>query len=182
MIAYIVCEGITDAQLLQQILPKELLNDVEIVAAGGLSAIKSLARSLIVRRQLPVLIVVDADSVEPNVIHERLNSIEEIVKSVAISTPVKVVLAVPSIEIIFFEDILLLSDLLEYGPSQAQEMMNLAKSQPDKAVRKFLGRFPKNNLINQLKLTNDNLEILRKVPFIQEIIYFLQSLQETAKV
>jgi predicted ATP-dependent endonuclease of OLD family len=180
MIAYIVCEGISDAQLLQQILPKELLNDVEIVAAGGLSAIKSLARSLIVRRQLPVLIVVDADSVEPNVIHERLNSIEEIVKSVAISTPVKVILAVPTIEIIFFEDIGLLSDLLEYSPSQAQKMMNLAKSQPDKAIHKFLKRSQRNELINQL--TDDNLEILRKVPFIQEIIYFLQSVQETVKV
>ena len=180
MIAYIVCEGITDAQLLQRILPKELLNDVEIVAAGGLSAIKSLARSLIVRRQVPVAIVADADSVEPNVIHDRLNSIEEIVKSVAISTPVKVILAVPTIEIIFFEDIGLLSHLLEYGPSQAQKMMNLAKSQPDKAIREFLDRSQRNGLINQL--TNDDLEILRKVPFIQEIIYFLQSLQETAKV
>ena len=47
-------------------------------------------------------------------------------------------------------------------------------------LRKFIGRFKKNKLINQL--TNDDLEILRKVPFIQEIIYFLQSLQETAKV
>ena len=68
--------------------------------------------------------------------------------------------------------------MIFYG--QAQEMMNLAKSQPDKAIRKFIGRFKKNKLINQL--TNDDLEILRKVPFIQEIIYFLQSLQETAKV
>ncbi|MFM7437509.1 MAG: hypothetical protein ACKO2V_02750 [Snowella sp.] len=184
MIAYIVCEGSTDVKLLQRILPQELLKDVEIVPAGGLFAIKSLARSLVVSRQVPVAIVADADTVDSNVIQERISSIEEMVQSVAIHTPVKVILAVPSIEIIFFEDIGLLSHLLEYDPSQAQEMMNLAKSQPDKAIGKFLDRSheysKRNGLINQL--TNDDLEILRKVPFMQEIIYFLQSVQETAKV
>ncbi|MBD2596961.1 hypothetical protein H6G74_21900 [Nostoc spongiaeforme FACHB-130] len=88
MIAYIVCEGASDVELLQRVLPKELLNNIEIVAAGGLSAIKSLARSLVVRRQVPIAIVADADSVAPEVVQERLSSIEEIVKSVAIDTQV----------------------------------------------------------------------------------------------
>jgi hypothetical protein len=100
MISYIVCEGTFDVELLKYILPQDLLNDVEIVAAGGLSAIKSLSRSLLVRRQVPVAIVADADSIVPELVQERHNSIEELVRSVSIDTPVKVILAVPSIEII----------------------------------------------------------------------------------
>ncbi len=61
MTAYLVCEGDRDAQLLKRVLPEEILNNVEIISAGGLSAVKSLARSLIVRRQAPVAIVMDAD-------------------------------------------------------------------------------------------------------------------------
>jgi hypothetical protein len=46
MTAYLVCEGDRDAQLLKRVSPEEILNNVEIIPAGGLSAVKSLARSL----------------------------------------------------------------------------------------------------------------------------------------
>ena len=182
MIAYIVCEGSSDVELLQRILPKELLNGVEIVAAGGLSAIKSLSRSLLVRRQAPVAIVADADSIAPDVVQERLSSIEELVKSVAIDTPVKVILAVPSIEIIFFQDKHLLSRLLGYKPSQ--EILNLAVSQPHSVLKQLLaqsnGKYHQSHLLAQL--TNDDMQILRNHPVIQEIIQFLQSVQQAEMV
>jgi hypothetical protein len=44
--AYVVCEGERDAQLLKRLLPEEFVSNVEIVAAGGLSAVKSLAGSV----------------------------------------------------------------------------------------------------------------------------------------
>lgn len=182
MIAYIVCEGHSDVELLQRILPKDLLNGVEIVAAGGLSAIKSLSRSLLVRRQSPVAIVADADSIAPDVIQERQSSIEELVESVAIDTPVKVILAVPSIEIIFFQDKRLLSRLLGYEPSQ--EILNLAVSQPRNVLQQLLARshekYNQSRLLAQL--TNDDVQLLRNHPVIQEIMYFLQSVQQPAMV
>jgi hypothetical protein len=182
MIAYIVCEGIFDVHLLKRVLPEELLNNVEIVYAGGLSAVKSLARSLIVRRQVPVAIVVDADSVAPEIIQERLKSIEELVESVSVNTPIKVIAAVPQTEIIFFQDIGLLSGLLGYEPSQ--NMLTIAAFQPCKTLKTLLSQsYNKDNfsqVINQL--TNEDLEILRQAPFIQELIHFLQSVQETATV
>ncbi len=187
MIAYIVCEGIFDVQLLKLVLPEELLNNVEIVSAGGLSAVKSLARSLIVRRQVPVAIVVDADSVVPEVVQERLKSIEELVESVSVNIPFKVIAAVPQTEIIFFQDIGLLSRLLGYEPSQ--EMLTQAGFEPRKSldilfsqshIYESYSRFI-NKFINK-KLNTKDLKILRQAPFIQELIHFLQSLQETAAV
>ncbi|MBD2453356.1 hypothetical protein H6G80_04620 [Nostoc sp. FACHB-87] len=182
MIAYIVCEGASDVELLQRVLPKELLNNIEIVAAGGLSAIKSLARSLVVRRQVPIAIVADADSVAPEVVQERLSSIEEIVKSVAIDTQVKVILAVPSIEIIFFQDRSLLSRLLGYEPSP--EMLSLATSQPNKVLKQLLSQSQRDYSQSSItqQLTNDDLKILRQNSVIQEVIHFLQSVQQTATV
>jgi hypothetical protein len=180
MTAYLVCEGDRDAQLLKRVLPEEILNNVEIIPAGGLSAIKSLARSLIVRRQAPVAIVIDADVIAPEQVEERLKDAEEIVESVAANTPVKVILAVPAIEIIFFQDVSLLSRLLEYSPSQ--EMLSLAIYQPWQALTQLISQSNKyqsqSGLIEQL--TNEDLEILRKTPVIQEIIQFLQSVRETA--
>lgn len=182
MIAYIVCEGNSDVELLQRVLPNELLNGIEIVAAGGLSAIKSLSRSLLVRRQAPVAIVADADSIAPDLVQERRSSIEELVESVAIDTPVKVILAVPSIEIIFFQDERLLSRLLGYEPSQ--EILNLAISQPHSVLMQLLtqphGRYNQSHLLAQL--TSDDIQHLRSHPVIREIIQFLQAVQETAMV
>ncbi|BCL34091.1 hypothetical protein [Nostoc sp. MS1] len=187
MIAYIVCEGNLDVQLLKIVLPEELLNNVEIVAAGGLSAVKSLARSLIVRRQVPVAIVIDADSVAPEIIQERLKSIEELVESVSANIPFKVIAAVPEMEIIFFQDIGLLSHLLKYKPSQ--DIITQAGFEPRKSLEILLlqshmydsySKFI--NLLTNKTLTTENLKILRQAPFIQELIKFLQSVQETATV
>ena len=182
MTAYLICEGTRDAQLLKRVLPEEILNNVEIIPAGGISAVKSLARSLIVRRQAPVAIVMDADVTIPEQVEERLKDTEEIVGSVAANTPVKVILAVPTIETIFFQDISLLSHLLGYAPSQ--EMLSLAIYQPWQVLTQLISQSKKYQSQSQLieQLTHQDLEILRKTPVIQEIILFLQSVRETADV
>jgi hypothetical protein len=182
MIAYIVCEGDLDAQLLQRLLPEGLMQEIEVVSAGGVSAVKSLSRSLIVRRQVPVAIVVDADSVDPKVVQERRENLVEIVESVSVNTPVKVILAIPAMETIFFQDSDLLARLLGFQPAQA--ILNLAISQPCQALAQLLAQslthHNQSQLINQF--THADLKILRKAPVMQEIIHFLQSVQETAKV
>lgn len=184
MIAYIVCEGPFDAELLKTVLPEKLLNDVPVVSAGGISAVKSLARSLVVRRQVPVIVVVDADSVVPELVQERLKDIEEIVESVAINTPIKVVLAVPEMETIFFQDAIFLSRLLGYSPPQ--NLLDLAVFKPKEALGQLLSESEPNNHISPLeiiaRLSNEDIDILRKTPFIQEIINFLEFVRATAKV
>jgi hypothetical protein len=182
MTAYLVCEGDRDAQLLKRVLPAELLNTVEIIAAGGLSAVKSLARSLIVRRQLPVAIVMDADVIIPEQVEERLKDIKEIVGSVAANTPFKVILAVPTLETIFFQDLSLLSSLLGYDPSP--EMLALAIYQPSQSLMQLIAESKKYHSQSQMveQLTNEDIEILRRTSVIQEIIQFLQSVRETVDV
>lgn len=180
MTAYIVCEGERDAQLLKRLLPEEFVGNVKIVAAGGFSAVKSLARSLIVRRQSPVVIVADADAIIPEQVEQRLKDTEAIVENIAVNTPVKVILAVPTLEIIFFQDVSLLSRLLGYVPSQ--DVLGLAMYQPWQALKQLISQSKNFQSQAQLveQLTNEDLEVLRKAPVIQEIIQFLQSVRETA--
>ncbi|WP_293152681.1 MULTISPECIES: hypothetical protein [unclassified Microcoleus] len=180
MITYIVCEGNFDAQLLKIAIPEKLLNDVEVVAAGGGYAINSLARSLVVRRQVPVMIVVDADSVEPELVQQRLKDIEEIVGGVAANTPVKVVMAVPEIEIIFFQDVSLLSRLLGYIPPK--DILDMAVYQPRKALEQLISRSEIIHNSSEIidRLTKEEIEILRSSSVMQEIAHFLQSVRETA--
>ncbi len=182
MIAYILCEGSEDAQLLKTILPSPLLIEVEIAAAGGISSIKSLARSLIVRRQIPVAIVFDADSKVPELIQERIKDIEEIVECVSINTPIKVLAFAPEIESIFFQDTHLLSKIIGFTPSQ--DILGLASSQPKKALIELLSQSDKvrdrSQLINQL--SHENTENLQANHVIQGLISFLQTIRKPATV
>jgi hypothetical protein len=180
MTAYLVCEGVYDAELLKRVLPEQLLRNLEVIHAGGLYAVKSLARSLIVRRQAPVVIVIDADVITPEQVEERRKDAEEILESVSANTLVKVVLAVPAIEIVFFQDISLLSRLLGYTPSQ--DMIDLAVYQPRKALAQLINQSQKCQSQAQLigQLTDEDLEVLRRNSVFQEIIQFLQSVRETA--
>lgn len=180
MITYIVCEGPLDGQILKTVLPANLLTDVGVVAAGGVSAVVSLARSLVVRRRVPVVIVVDADSVVPELVQQRRKDIEETVESVSINTPVKVVMAIPEIEIIFFQEASLLSRLLGYVPPQ--DILDRALLQPKKALEELISQSERFHDISQIidRLANEDIEILRSSSVMQEIVYFLQSVRETA--
>lgn len=182
MKAYIVCEDKYDVFLLKYLLPEELIRDVEFVSAGGLSAIKSLARSLIVRRQAPVAIVVDADTTLSEQVDQKLQDIQEIVENIAANTPVKVILAVPEIEVVFFQDANLLLNLLGYSPSQ--DILNLATHQPRKALDQLLGQSEvtqdRYQLVN--RLTREDIKILRGNVVIQEVIQFLESVREAVSI
>jgi hypothetical protein len=182
MTAYLVCEGAADAQLLKRILSEEVLHSLEIVAAGGLSSAKSMARSLVVRRQAPVAIVIDSDSIALDQVEDRRRTTEDIVKGVASNTPVKVILAVPTIEAMFFQDIALLSRIVGCDPSP--DILEMAVAQPLQALTQLISQsqpyLNQSQLIEQL--TADDLAILRKTPLVQEIIQFLQSVRETATI
>lgn len=181
MIAYIITEGPFDTQLLQLLIPENLLDKVGIVTADGVSNAISLARSLVVRRQVPVALMIDADSIAPELIQERCQSIEEVVQSVAGNILVKVVAAIPEMEIIFFQDASLLSRI--FGFELSEDFLTSANLQPRKALEQLFSRsktiYNRTDFITTLE--DNDIEILRKSCVIQELIQFLQMVYETAE-
>ena len=77
--AYVVVEGPSDAEILRAVLDPRLLDGVGIVPAGGLANMASLARSLLVRRSVPVAIFADADSLQEEVVGERRDQFKDLV-------------------------------------------------------------------------------------------------------
>jgi hypothetical protein len=137
MNAYVITEGPFDAELLRLVLPRDVVDDVQFVPAGSLASMKSLARSLIVQRRTPIAIVIDADSNSPEVVEERRQSTEEVVGIVAGTVPVKVLVAVPEIEGIFFQDTAFLKRLL--GQDVPKDLALLAQRPTLCAVKEVPG-------------------------------------------
>jgi hypothetical protein len=112
----------------------------------------------------------------------RIRETTEIIESVSVNTPVKVMLFVPELEAIFFQDLQLLSKLLGYAPSQDE--LSLAASRPRKVLAQLLAKSDKvqnrTEIINQL--AEENINNLRDFPTIQELIEFLHSVREPANV
>lgn len=180
MIAYIVTEGPFDAELLRRVLPDELVEGVEFVVAGGVSPAKSLARSLLVRRQTPIVILVDADTVSPEFVQERRQSIEEVVESVAGNVPVKVIVAAPEIEAIFFQDTALLEKML--GSAVPDSLLALAGTNPRTVLEQLFSQSPLIHSREKLVdgLTPSDVKTLQQAAPIQELIGFLRDVRELA--
>src|SRR5262249_1760204 len=83
MIAYVLVEGPTDERIVRQLIPRDLLEGVGVHAAGSRSGIASLGRTLLVDRRKPLAVVVDADSVAPEVVEERRQNLDDLLGLVA---------------------------------------------------------------------------------------------------
>src|SRR4051812_18570233 len=66
--AYVFVEGPTDAEFLQRLLDEKTARDVQFVAGGGSGRLASLARTYLVDQRKPVAVVMDADSLNPELI------------------------------------------------------------------------------------------------------------------
>jgi hypothetical protein len=125
-------EGPSDAEFLRRILAKELIQDAEIVVAGGRRGIPSLARSVLVTRRRPIAVVIDADSNDAEMIQEQRDDMEDLIRAADSSVPVKVIAAVPAIEAWLFAAPGAIARVAG-GPLSA-EIVNLSKTDPKGAL------------------------------------------------
>jgi hypothetical protein len=95
--AYLVTETDQSADLLKQMLPKALLQDIEIVSAEEKYAALSVTGTIMSERSRPVLLVVDADSNNVIDAKERENTLMGYLLPASTREPYQVCVAVPSI-------------------------------------------------------------------------------------
>lgn len=179
--AYVVVEGITDVAILRAVLDTNLLQNVGLVPAGGAASIPSLARSLLVRRAVPVAIFADSDSLEQESIGERREQFKDLISAAAGRTSSAVVLAVPEVEVIFFSAPDLIKAVFGNAPP---ELMALGRRDP-KGVLAQLGTMSGKvwDTHKAFDLMSDNdLEHLRQTQPIKELTEFLEQVQNGAAV
>jgi hypothetical protein len=173
MKAYVVVEGNTEVLILRAVLPPQLVNEVALVAAGGRSNLTSTARTLLVTRRKPMAVLVDTDSTDESVIRERWQSTHELLREVSGGVRFKVILLVPSVEIVFFQAPGGLKK--EFGHEPSSETLLLARTNPKEALEQLLkGRKGPGTLSELLDALGDQeVEALRSTGPMRELIQFL---------
>jgi hypothetical protein len=174
---YILVEGPTEAAFLRRILPPEALKDAELVIAGGSSGIPSLARSVLVRRKSPIAVVIDADSVDPDVVAERQQSTEELIRAADASIPIKVVSAVPEIEAWLFATPETIERIL--GQNLSADWLSLGKRDPRGVLQQLAENNKKKWDMDQAisTLNAQDIERIRAISEVAELSTFLQQMQ-----
>ena len=171
--AYIVVEGPSDAKILRALLDENLLRDVKFINGEGKYGAETMARSLLLDRHIPVLLVVDADTNNPDAIHSYQQDLEFLTRNVAVSTPYKILQAVPTIESVFLWERSIFEQLI--GRQFSDLEWQLGQKHPKELLNQYPGgsvKFIHHILSN---LTENTRNTWCQHPLIQEITSFLNS-------
>ncbi len=176
MKTHVLVESNQSAIILIKLLRAELdAGVIEIRAAGPLSSLYSAARTLLAVRGEPVVLLLDAESADPDAIARRRRGAEEVVEAVAFSAPVCVLVAVPALEALLF----LRPDPVARAFSAAgsdEHMLELGRMNPREALKRLDGAghwwTASLNLVSALG--DEDIAELRDVPPIHELLEFLK--------
>jgi len=181
MTSYVVTEGRFDEQILSavaaQLLPGR---HVVFVDGKGKSNAISLARSLLSARKQPVAFMVDADTVDSNLIQEQRQSFESLLGLVALRSLWTVGLFEPELERCLFRD-----------PSFAERLFGGPLSErhcilSEYAPRRVLGELSRERWRTEDKdrsellrrLAQEDLTPLTKEPAVSDMLAFLGKVGE----
>ncbi|EKU97319.1 hypothetical protein Lepto7375DRAFT_6500 [Leptolyngbya sp. PCC 7375] len=169
--AYIVVEGPSDAQILRALLDETLLEDVKFINGEGKYGAETMARSLLLDRHIPVLLVIDADTSNPDAIHSYQQDLDFLTRSAAVGTPYKILQAIPTIEAVFLQDRLLFEQLI------GRQFSDLEWQLGQKAPKELLSQYSegaKSFIQTTLSQLDDPTKhTLSQHPLIQDITTFL---------
>ena len=102
--SYLITEGNLDKFFLEKILPSNISDKVRIVSGDGMNSAISLARSRYIDGNNKILLLVDADTVDPIIVEDKREKIENMIYSLSGASKVKIVVFVPEIEKLLVTD------------------------------------------------------------------------------
>ena len=133
---HVIVEGTSD-----QVLLKKLVNDLETTVqirfhvAGGKPSAHTLARTLQVRLEEPVALVLDADTNDNRMAEEEQSMYESYLNFSSKGVPFTVILVRPCIEAIFFETPEIFSDIT--GKQIESKYILVGKAAPKQCLREL---------------------------------------------
>ncbi len=172
--AYIVVEEPTDAAILRSILPPKSLQQVKFINGESKYGAVSMARKILMTEYIPTVLVIDADTDHESMTHEH-RDLEYLLRQVSSETPFQILMAIPAIEVLFFQDRGFLEQLL--GKTFTDLEWQLASQQPRQLLNTFQGGYQKFVETAISHLNEDAIAMLRQHPLIQDLIKFLITLE-----
>jgi len=168
-------EGPVEESLLTQLLADlPAAGRVRIVAAGGRDDARPRARKELLVQQRPVILVIDADSIDRDIIGEQQRDLEDYFAWGAGGVPYRVLQFVPTVEAIFFDRPEVLEHLLGRKPD---DIMLAAGEIAPKAVLQRMGI---TDLRDRVRALSDaDLQMLRTHPSIAAIREFVEENTES---
>jgi hypothetical protein len=169
--SYIIVEGPTDIQVLTRILPKAVLDNVRLVDGKGKYGAESLARSVAATRDVPVVLLIDADTTDETLITQKRQDVRFMVRQTSTGAPFHLLLAIPTIETVFFTDRVLLEQLIDRHLTDLE--WQLGQRQPKDLLESVTGDSRKfmDSVLTQL--SEEQVDILRRHPLIIELMAVL---------
>jgi len=172
--AYVITEGRSDAEILKRLLPEDILKSVEVLAGAGRYSAQSLARSILAVKRLPVALVLDADTRDDSSIQEQKDFLQESLAQASSGAPFEIFLAVPSLEVLFFERPAFIESLSQHSYSQSE--WDMAKFSPGAFLSKSLGDDFNEAIVKLLdNLDEQTIETIRKNLLVKALTEFLSS-------
>lgn len=112
--AYIVTDNQETSQLLHQILPQNLLVEIQIIASSTRSGALSLASSIMLEKRRPVALVLDAETTEPKQIQEKYSFISSLLLPASAEVSYKILLPSPSAQTLTDPNHPMLKELINF--------------------------------------------------------------------
>ncbi len=94
---FVIVETKIDKDLLEKEW-KHKPRNVDIIEAGGRSSAISLARSILITKNAPIALVIDADTLNPHKIEEQAQFVYEITNHNPVDSMLKVFMPKPNLE------------------------------------------------------------------------------------
>lgn len=114
--------------ILKTLLPANLADACELRVNREGSSQVSVARNLILRHHMPLVLIYDTDTLNPAMIAETSEATRYLLYMVATGTPFDVLPCIPQLEAIFFEDVI---DFRRIFPRfETAFLLRFAKTQP----------------------------------------------------
>jgi hypothetical protein len=171
-LANIITEGENDATMLRQLLPDltSTPDAFRIIVGGGYSSALAAAHTILTTTNKPALLVIDADTTDSRMAYERKRFVEEYVNGTAHAI-CTVIVAIPTLEVLFFADKATLEEAL--GKKISDDLWELAQLSPKKALDLITGDY---QITFRKLLVNKNIRLsIGKTPIMNEIRTFLQA-------
>lgn len=172
MIGYLVTESNDATLLIKRLLPDDMANHIKFVPRTDYDWAQSTASVLVRTKPSPVILVLDADSVDPETISDRQVINEELI-GFKKTGRIKVLLAIPEVEILLFQDRTILEELLDCEISAVDWAR--AEFIPRTILQKLLHDSSQPMTLEEVldQLTPAMIDKLRQHPLLQEITTFL---------
>jgi|GEM_PF-4853414 len=174
--AYIVTECPSDGEILKTLLPKSLTQEIEFFNSDDA---ESVASSLLVSRRLPVVMVTNSQSNHNLTIWEQEDTLKYLMRQAAAGRPFKVLMAIPHVEVVFFQDRELLEGWIDrqltdlewhLGRRNPKDLLELLPGGSAQFVARVLD-----------SLSEVELQVLQQHPLMQDLMTFLERAMSGSK-